>query len=66
MPAFLKQDSLPDVVQSFIAMFEVLKGKLPTYALSQHGLNNPGNCKGLLVEWEFICDLLNYGVSFGT
>jgi muramoyltetrapeptide carboxypeptidase len=49
MPAFLKQDSMPDVVQSFIAMFEVLKGNLPTYALPQHGLNNPGNCKGLLV-----------------
>ncbi|MFM9945414.1 MAG: LD-carboxypeptidase [Bacteroidia bacterium] len=49
MPAFLKPDSLPDVVTSFKEMFEVLKGNIPTYQLPKHPLNKSGNCSGTLV-----------------
>jgi len=49
MPAFLKSDSLPDVVQSFVAMFDVLKGNLPNYTLPENTMNGPGNCSGKLI-----------------
>ena len=49
MPAFLKPDSKPEVVQSFAEMFEVLQGNIPTYKMPEHPLNNSGNCSGTLV-----------------
>ncbi len=49
MPAFLKTESPPEVVQSFKEMFEVLQGAWPVYQLPQHPLNDPGPCNGVLV-----------------
>lgn len=49
MPAFLKPDSKPEVVQSFTEMFDLLKGYIPSYQLPEHSLNTPGNCSGTLV-----------------
>lgn len=48
MPIFLKPDSVKDVVQSFEALFKILKGELPVYQLPEHHLNIKGNCKGKL------------------
>ena len=49
MPAFFKPDSPPEVVRSFTALLNVLKGELPRYDLPERPLNRPGNCRGKLV-----------------
>jgi len=49
MPVYAKSGSLPEVLQSFEWMFDILKGKIPQYTMPEHELSNKGNCEGILV-----------------